>query len=209
MVLICYYEHMGEQHLFQQLTKEDRITVILYRAGIGASALIVALGSYFTYRFPGNGNSPVDGIFNILLILLYGAVGLSVFFIHLYVSKFHSTLKKLYYVALLSLVALFVLGNGNAFDVFVQRSYGPLFLIPLSGCLGFITAKEAFCFKLTEGYLLAMIMPGYLLLLSAGAFTGKGAVYGSVLIAAMLIFFTARKIFMPIHYDIGDKSAYI
>ena len=59
-----------------------------------------------------------------------------------------------------------------------------------------------------EGYLLAIIMPVYLLSLSTGNMPLKGASYGLILIAAMLLFFTLRKVSMPIHYDIGDKSAY-
>jgi uncharacterized integral membrane protein len=53
-----------------------------------------------------------------------------------------------------------------------------------------------------------MIMPIYLLLVSSGSLTDTGAAYGLVLIAAMLVIFTLRKVFMPIAYDIGDKSAY-
>ena len=71
-----------------------------------------------------------------------------------------------------------------------------------------MTAKEAFCFQLFEGYLLAMIMPLYLLLVAGGVLTGRGAFSGLSVIAAILLFFTLRKAFMPIAYDIGDKSAY-
>ncbi|MGE5809513.1 MAG: DUF2301 domain-containing membrane protein, partial [Nitrospirota bacterium] len=67
------------------------------------------------------------------------------------------------------------------------------------------TAKEAFCFRLFEGYLLAMIMPVYLLLVSL---TGQGASSGLTVIAVMLVIFTLRKVFMPAAYDIGDKTAY-
>jgi uncharacterized integral membrane protein len=51
-------------------------------------------------------------------------------------------------------------------------------------------------------------MPIYLLLVSGSILTGRGAVYGLVLIAVMLVVFTLRKVLMPIAYDIGDKSAY-
>jgi uncharacterized integral membrane protein len=71
-----------------------------------------------------------------------------------------------------------------------------------------VTAKEAFCFQLFEGYLLTMIMPIYLLLVSGGIFAERGASSGLVLIAVMLAVFTLRKAFMPLAYDIGDKSAY-
>jgi uncharacterized integral membrane protein len=131
-----------------------------------------------------------------------------VFFIHLYIRKFHTYLKYLYIASLGCLAVLFVIGKGSLSGVLSQVPYSPLFLLPLSGCLGFVTAKEAFCFKLNEGYLLAMIMPIYLLMVAGGFLNSRGAAYGLVLIAAMLVVFALRKVFMPIAYDIGDKSAY-
>jgi uncharacterized integral membrane protein len=53
-----------------------------------------------------------------------------------------------------------------------------------------------------------MIMPIYLLMVSGGIIMGRGVSYGLVLITALLVIFTLRKVFMPIAYDIGDKSAY-
>jgi uncharacterized integral membrane protein len=136
------------------------------------------------------------------------SVGLSVFTIHLYVSKFKRFLKKLYYFSVVSLIILFIIGKGDVLGVLIDKPFGPILLIPLSGCIGFITAKEAFCFKLFEGYLLALIMPFYLLLLSIGSMTMQSVSFGLIIIALMLILFTFRKVFMPLHYDIGDKSAY-
>ena len=51
-------------------------------------------------------------------------------------------------------------------------------------------------------------LPLYLVLVSTGMLSGGGAASGLVLIAVMLVVFTLRKVFMPIAYDIGDKSAY-
>ncbi len=200
---------MGEEEYFQPLTPADKISVILYRAGIVLSALFVLAGACFSsnaYRY----QEYISFAFltNVLLILLYAAVGMSVFFIHLYVGKFHLALKMLYYVAVISLILLFVIGRGDVLGVLMSKIYGPLLLLPLAGCLGFITAKEAFCFRLIEGYLLALTMPLYLVVLAARGLTAKGASYGLILIAVMLVVFTLRKVFMPLHYDIGDKSAY-
>ena len=83
-----------------------------------------------------------------------------------------------------------------------------MLLLPLSACLGFVTAKEAFCFKLNEGYIIAMAMPAYIFLYSVGALSAMASAYGLAGIALMLVFFTLRKVFMPLHCDIGDKSAY-
>lgn len=200
---------MGEQQIFQPLTKEDKVTVVIYRIGIVLSAVIISLAAYLMLNFL---KHPTDALislkFNILLISLYISVGLSVFFIHLYISKFKKNLIKIYVLSIALLAVLFIAGRGDAFSVVAHENYGPLLLIPLSLCLGFITAKEAFCFKLAEGYLLALIMPLYLLLFSVRMISFEGATYGLLLIAFVLLFFTFRKVFMPIHFDIGDKSAY-
>ena len=198
---------MGSQQVFQPLTREDKITVVLYRIGIVLSAIVM---SGLAYLFVSSDAGPSGGSrsADLLACGLYAAVGMSVFFIHLYVRKFHTYLKFLYAVSVGCLAALFVIGKGSLSGALSQVAYGPLLLLPLSGCLGFVTAKEAFCFQLNEGYLLAMIMPIYLLLVSGGMLTGGGAAYGLVLIAVMLVVFTIRKVFMPIAYDIGDKSAY-
>jgi uncharacterized integral membrane protein len=133
---------------------------------------------------------------------------MSVFFIHLYVGKIKGFLKNLYYLSLGCLVLLLVIGKGSLSGALVHEPHNLLLLLPLSGCLGLVTAKEAFCFQLFEGYLLAMLMPIYLLLVASGILAYAGASYGLVLIAVMLVIFTLRKVFMPIAYDIGDKSAY-
>jgi len=200
---------MGEKQAFQPLTREDKITVVIYRIGIVLSAFIMSCLAYLfvtgTSRLIPIGSSrQVD----VLGYGLYGAVGLSVFFIHLYIGKFHTYLKNLFYISLGCLAVLLYIGKGSLSGALTQVPYGSLLLLPLSGCLGFVTAKEAFCFKLFEGYLLAMIMPFYLLLVSSGSVTGRGAAYCLVVIAALLVVFTLRKVFMPIAYDIGDKSAY-
>ncbi len=200
---------MGEQTYFQTLTQGDKISVILYRAGIVLSTLFVLAGACFS-SIASCYQAYISFAFltNVLLILLYASVGTSVFFIHLYVGKFHLVLRMLYYVAVISLILLFVIGRGDVLGVLISKIYGPLLLLPLAGCLGFITAKEAFCFRLVEGYLLALTMPLYLVVLAARGLTAQGASYGLILIAAMLVLFTLRKVFMPLYYDIGDKSAY-
>ena len=60
----------------------------------------------------------------------------------------------------------------------------------------------------TLAYILAMIMPLYLLLIASGLLSNRGMSNGLVLIAVMLVIFTLRKVFQPASWDIGDKSAY-
>lgn len=196
---------MGERQEFQPLTKEDRITVMLYRSGIVASTIILC-GMAVLAATASSPSATIAG--DILLYGLYVSTGLSVFFIHLYIGRFKRYLKNLYFIGIGCLIVLLIMGKGALSGAITGTPYGPLLLLPLSGCLGFVTAKEAFCFQLIEGYLLAMIMPLYLLLVAGGALSGRGASYGLALIAALHVIFTLRKAFMPLAYDIGDKSAY-
>lgn len=206
---------MGDKDYFQPLTRQDRITVVIYRTGIFLSTVIISLSAFLvamsTFRgSPMNNSAPVSGLFmEALLLMLYFSVGMSVFFIHLYIGKFHRVLKKVYYSSVACLVLLFVIGNGNPVVPFFRiPPYSAILLIPLALCLGFITAKEAFCFKLFEGYILAIIMPAYIFFYAVGISTSRGSAIGFSIVAVLLVLFTLRKVFMPVHYDIGDKSAY-
>ena len=200
---------MGEKLLFQPLTREDKITVVLYRTGIVISTAIIAGLSYLLMTVSENSDIAFINLSgDILAYALYVSIGVSVFFIHLYIGKIKRYLKNLFFISLGCLAVLLYLGQGSVAGALVHTPYSPLLLLPISGCLGFVTAKEAFCFKLFEGYFLAMIMPLYLLLVANHILTGRGVSYGLVLIAVMLVIFTLRKVFMPIAYDIGDKSAY-
>jgi uncharacterized integral membrane protein len=195
---------MGEKQVFQPLTREEKITVVLYRVGIALSTIIISLLTYLLVTASPYASSLSD----IFAYGLYVSIGMSVFFIHLYIGKFKTYLKGLYYIGLVCLVILLYIGKGSPSSALANEPYSALLLLPLSGCLGFVTAKEAFCFKLVEGYLLAMIMPLYLLLVAAGTLAGRGPFNGLVLIALMLVIFTLRKVFQPLAYDIGDKAAY-
>ena len=200
---------MGEKQAFQALTREDTITVVLYRIGIVLSAIIMIALAYLLVRVTFDpAMQPLGRTADVLAYGLYASIGLSVFFIHLYIGQFKYYLKNLYFISLACLVLLLFLGKGSLFGAIPRGPAVALLLLPLSGCLGFVTAKEAFCFQLFEGYLLAMIMPVYLLLVSSGLLTSRGASLGLALIAVLLALFTLRKVFMPLAYDIGDKSAY-
>jgi len=200
---------MGSTQVFQPLTREDKISVLLYRAGIVISSIIISGLAILSMTSFSSSGTPRTGLVEDMLIYgLFAAVGMSVFFIHLYVGKIKVFLKNLYFISLGCLVVLLFIGKGSLSTVLVHEPNSLLLLLPLSGCLGFVTAKEAFCFQLFEGYLLAMIMPIYLLLVSSSRLSGRGPSYGLALIAVLLVIFTVRKVSMPLAYDIGDKSAY-
>jgi uncharacterized integral membrane protein len=196
---------MGDTQPYQPLTRRDKVTVFIYRSGIVLSTLIIAAGALLLYMEKG-----VPQVFNWLLLGLQVSVGLSVVFIHLYIGKLHRQLKGLYVISLLALGGLYVLAGGIDVAAYLGRMpSGFLLLLPLSGCLGFVCAKEAFCFRLFEGYILSMLMPAFLVILASGAAPAQAASCGLNVTALGLLLFTFRKVFQPLHYDIGDKSAYM
>ena len=200
---------MGEKQIFQPLTREDRITVVLYRTGIVLSAVLLSSLAYvLATGSPDPASAAISWEADVIGSGLYASVGMSVFFIHLYIRKIKKFLIGLYVVSLGCLVVLLIIGRGSLAGGLTNVAFGPLFLLPLSGCLGFVTAKEAFCFQLVEGYLLALLMPLFLLLAAGGMLPGRSAAIGMMLIAGLLVLFTTRKVFQPLAYDIGDKSAY-
>lgn len=205
---------MGDTNLYQPLTQTDKVTVVLYRTGIALSAAIIGFAGFLSFRIlTAIGPLPfpvTDALLIVMLFSLYFSIGLSVFFIHLYIGKLYRFLRKIYYLSAACLAALLFLGSGNPISpLFASPPYAAFLLIPVVFCLGFIAAKEAFCFRLLEGYLLFGLMPAYVFFYGAGALPQKTALWGLVAIAVMFVFFTLRKIFMPLHYDIGDKSAYM
>lgn len=199
---------MGERQVFQPLTREDRVTVVLYRTGILLAAFFMSWLAYLFLPAGASDSKASPLIIDIIILGLYFSAGLSVFFIHLYITRLKVYLKYLYYIGLLFLAALVYIGGGSPTRAVITAPASLALLLPLSGCIGFVTAKEAFCFRLIEGYLLAMLMPLFLIAASAGVLRETGTGYVLVLTAALMIIFTLRKVFMPIAYDIGDKSAY-
>ena len=138
---------MGEQQIFQPLTKGDKVTVVIYRIGIVLSAVIISLAAYLmlnSLKHPTDASVSLK--FNILLISLYISVGLSVFFIHLYISKFKRTLKKLYYISVAALVILLIVGKGNLLGVVVNKPYGPVTSYPAVTLPRFYRCKRGILF---------------------------------------------------------------
>jgi uncharacterized integral membrane protein len=196
---------MGEKKEYQPLTTADKVTVVIYRLGIVLSAVTAGIGAYMTFTAPETMSGTIVAG---LVLAIHVSVGLSVVFIHLYMGMFRTILRWLYAAALACLVALFYVGASGMPAAFANRPWLALLLVPVAAALGFITAKEAYCFKLYEGYGLAVIMPAALVLAATGVFGAKQVAYGMVVIASGLALFTVRKVFMPLAYDIGDKTAY-
>ncbi len=204
---------MGEKREFQPLTGADRLSVFLYRTGILLTGLLLAAGAWF-YFSQGDVEDwevlaerarPWGGIY---VLLLFISAGITSFTIHLYVKKFRILIKRLYLLSVVFLVAgILYKGAGDLGWLFFSP-WGIPSLLPLSLCIGFVAAKEAFCFRMVEGYIIAMFLPFTVLVIMlrlVAPAVGGVMIY---LITFLYLLFMVRKIPMPFAFDIGDKSAY-
>ncbi|GBE01630.1 hypothetical protein BMS3Abin08_01063 [bacterium BMS3Abin08] len=205
---------MGEKVIYQQLTAGDRISVILYRAGIVSVTLLLILGGIFFFKHNEVNNwnafSALADVRGMLwyAIALYASVGLSAFTIHLYVKKFRLFIRWSYVFSAVALIVLFIIKGAEAGKYLFFNEVGGLSLLPLSICTGFIAAKEAFCFRLNEGYIIAILLPvtSAVLVLQVLDPGSTGVLLSAV--ALLMLLFAIRKVPQPLAYDIGDKSVY-
>ena len=206
---------MGEKIVYQSLTTWDKLSVVLYRMGIVIfSSTIIYTGIYAILHWKDVPWTALYSItdtksFNLILYTIYFSVGLSVFTIHLYVKRFRKFIKLLYTISLICLILLIIISRGlNLADTLVTKPATGLLLLPVAGCISFITMKEAFCFRLIEGYLITICLPFFILVFSTRLFSPYITGAFLLVIGLLIAFFTVRKVFMPIAYDIGDKTAY-
>lgn len=206
---------MGEKDIKQALTAYDKVTVFLYRLGIVISTACILYAVYFFYLniyakiLPAffSANYPVI-VFWIFVI----SVSLSVSFLHLYSKKVLNIIRALTVAGGLILAFLALTGNLDYLALFESNGWrGKLGVVGLGFVLaGFsgIGAKEAFCFKLYEGYAYGIALAILVLLHLFGLLSPRFGFIFFALIAVVILIFTFRKLFLPLHYDIGDKSRY-
>ena len=208
-----YVENVTEKEKIQPLSIGDKISVILYRGGILFFTILVLFAGIFIsitydkYRWENLSIQNEEG-FKTFILLIHLFIGISVATIHIYLKKFRNIVKLLYLVSVVSLVSLLLFSKGNIGSFILKNPQGPFFLLPLTFTVGFITMKEAFCFRLYEGYILALFFPCFLFLLSTKVFSPS--LTGAILIGIgiTMSYFCIRKLKIPFAYDIGDKSAY-
>ncbi|MCX7794131.1 MAG: DUF2301 domain-containing membrane protein [Thermodesulfovibrionales bacterium] len=196
---------MAEKLGLETLEFRDKISVLFYRWGIIISGLLMLGASmsmliYEQQRW----TSPLSGLF---ILGLYLFTGISVFNIHLYMGSLKRFLKGMYIFAAGLFLILFYVGGGHPFLPLMTMPVTSLLLLPLFCCLAFIGAKEGYCFNLIEGYILAFLLPSYVLLWSIAGEEIK--IYGLMGCSVLMLFLGLRKAVMPLSFDVGDKTKYI
>jgi uncharacterized integral membrane protein len=190
----------------QPLTLYDRVSVLLYRAGLAMAAAGIVVGyslAWFRTALTGEGRQ-VGTCF-----LLLTAVGISfgVGFLHLYAATLRRALRWVWAAAVVGLAAV-VLSGGDPVAFYFGRGYGTILGGLWIACYAMLCVKEAFCFRLYEGYAFAALAPVVIIAQLFAMGTPAVRMAGWGLLAGLATLFTLRKLPQPLYYDIGDKTKY-
>jgi uncharacterized integral membrane protein len=188
------------------ITDVDRREVVIYRAGLTLAAVSFAIGVAGLLTI-----GPEPWVLN-GLAALYGlfwlGLGISLWYIHIYMRPLHLTLQVFWAIGgVASLVAAIVVPQPLALTIYQQ----PLWILGIGFTFAALTGiffKEAFCFNRLETKFLTPIVPALLLghmlgLLPIAVEQGLLVVW-----AIMFSVFAARKVIQAIPPDIGDKSVF-
>ena len=185
---------MASPHHVPDMEPLDRLTVALYRSGLSLFALVTLLKAAELLSGAG-----ILGAWH--LPLLAAAAATASANIHLYDPRFR------WLFPLMSWIGCVLLGFSlTAQAAAVKEAVALLSLAFFYAGASMFAVKEYFCFRI-PGLPLMPLLLGAAALLRWG---GMEAAEGGFLAAAGLLYawLAVAKWRMPLHFDIGDKSAY-
>jgi len=197
-----YFGQFGEY----TITDRDRREVIFYRSTLTIAAVCFAIGSGLALW---QGANP---IVQQAIALLYGgfclSLGVSLFFIHIYMAPLHRLLQVFWLVGTVAAVDM-AWQQSEPLVAYIYNHPQSLWAIGfLFAALTGIYFKEAFCFDRLETKFLTPLVP----LLLVGHLTGLMPVVGEQILLAvwaiLFLVFAARKWQQDLSADIGDKSVF-
>jgi uncharacterized integral membrane protein len=197
-----YQGHFGEF----QVTKHDRVGVVVYRGALLMAALTFAVGTLLILTW-----GPQAIVLKSLTGLFLGfcaAMGVSLATIHIYMVSLHRTLQLLWAIGTGAALWLCL----HSAEPLAAAVYShPLNLMAVGWIFVALTGlffKEAFCFNRLETKFLTFIVPVLLLghWLQVLPLTAERTLLGAW--AILFIVFAVRKVLQPIPPDIGDKSVF-
>ena len=186
------------------ITKHDRLEVIIYRAGLVIAAVSFAIASNLFFI---QGQAAIPAI-TPLFVLFTAGLGVSLFYIHIYMKTLHRVLQSFWLIGTVTTLAIAIYSN-EPLALYIYAHPLTLFGTGFSfAALTGIYFKEAFCFNRLETKILTPIVPLLLLGHMAGilpvemeqALLGIWSIGFSV--------FAIRKMTQEIDPDIGDKSVF-
>ena len=198
----CYQGQFGEF----TITDRDRREVVIYRAGLAGAAVCLAIGVVLALTQPAHELS-LNAI-TLCYAGLWLSLGVSLWFIHIYMAVLHRALQAVWLIGGVASVAIAI----NATDPLPLVVYAqPLTILGIGFTFAALTGiyfKEAFCFNRLETRLLTPLVPFLLL----GHLSGLlPLLWAKILLgvwAGLFLVFALRKLIQAIPPDIGDKSVF-
>lgn len=186
------------------ITKDDRLEVIIYRGGLGLAAASFAIASNLFFA---QGEAAIPAITPLFALFSIG-LGVSLYFIHIYMKALHRTLQVFWLVGTISTVAI-ALSSSEPLALYIYNH--PLTLFGTGFTFAALTGiyfKEAICFNRLETKLLTPIVPLLLLghMLGILPIEMEQALLGGWSIGFSI--FAIRKMTQVIDPDVGDKSVF-
>lgn len=199
-----------EPHTYQgqfgeyTITKRDRLEVIIYRGGLVLAAASFAIASNLLFA---RGQAALPAITPLFILFALG-LGVSLWYIHIYMKALHRVLQGFWLIGTVATLAI-AISSDEPVALYIYNH--PLTLFGTGFIFAALTGiffKEAFCFNRTETKILTPIVP----LLLLGHMTGIIPVaMEQVLLGIWTIGFSVfaiRKAIQEIDPDIGDKSVF-
>ena len=195
--------HQGQFGEFT-ITQDDRLGVIVYRAGLMVAALSFAFGSTLVLL-----GSPTDiPALTPLFACFCVGLGISLLSIHIYLAALHRLLQVFWAIGTLSAIAL-AFSSSTPLAITVYDRPSALFGIGfIFAALTGIYFKEAFCFNRLETKFLTPLVPILLLGHLVNILSPQQEKVMLGIWAILFVVFALRKAVQPIPPDIGDKSVF-
>ncbi|MDB9494429.1 DUF2301 domain-containing membrane protein [Spirulina major CS-329] len=199
---IIYQGQFGEF----TITDHDRREVVVYRTGLAIAALSFALATLLVTT-----QAPSPGLWQlvtVLFALFTAGLGVSLWFIHIYLRPLHRALQAFWAIGTIASGAI-ALTYPEPLPLALYHH--PLLILGVGFTFAALTGiyfKEAFCFNRLETKLLTPLVP---LLLLGHLFGGLpvGVEQGLLIIWAVgFLVFSGRKVVQAIPPDLGDKSVF-
>jgi uncharacterized integral membrane protein len=188
------------------ITKDDRLSVIIYRSALAIAALCFSLGVMLVLWQPNN-----PSILNWLTWVYFGfsiGLGVALWTIHIYLELLHRVLQIFWAIGAIASVGV-ALYFPEPLAIAVYEH--PIALIGVGFSFAALTGiffKETFCFNRFETKFLVPLVPvlilGHLVnFLTVAIEQGLLGIW-----AVLFVIFALRKVTQEIPSDIGDKSVF-
>jgi uncharacterized integral membrane protein len=188
------------------IDKNDRLGVIIYRAGLVIATVSFAIASNLIIA-QGENTTALKAITYLFFTFSVG-LAISLLTIHIYLSILHRVLQLFLLIGMIA-AAIFTWQSSEPLALYVYNH--PIALVGVGFTFAALTGiyfKEAFCFNRLETKFLTPIVPFLLLGHLLGILPNDMEQVLLALWTILFTIFTLRKIIQPIVPDIGDKSVF-